>query len=156
MSQTWGEKVSGADCPMDLPRPDRGDFKYPVRKLTAASLYLNPNQAYRGYCLLIYDKRHITRIDQLSHEQWTVLSGDIYRAETAVYKAMQPDHVNIASIGMVVPHLHWHIIPRYQDDPRWGGPIWTSDLEDMTVVKLQDGEYQQLAGRINQALDDIG
>ena len=155
MKESWKEKRAGDNCPMDNPRPDHEDFKYPVRKLSAATLYLNKNQAYRGYCILIYDNKHVTRIDQLTGPEWAMLAADMHVAETAVYRAMQPDHINIASIGMIVPHLHWHIIPRYIGDPRWGGPIWTTNLDDMDLVKLSDADYRGIVGRINTAIDSL-
>jgi diadenosine tetraphosphate (Ap4A) HIT family hydrolase len=34
-----------------------------------------------------------------------------------------PDKVNPASLGNVVPHLHWHVIPRYLDDGHFPRPI---------------------------------
>ena len=140
---------------MDSPRTAHEEFSYPVRTLSLSTLYLNKNQAYRGYCILIYDVNHVTRIDQLPDNQWLKLARDIHVAETAIFKAMQPDHVNIASIGMIVPHLHWHIIPRYVGDARWGGPIWTTDLDDMAMVKLQEEDYISIIRRINEAIDGI-
>ena len=138
---------------MDNPRPDLEDFKFPVKKFSTATLYLNINQAYRGYCILVYDNKHVTRIDQLTDREWTMLARDIHAAETAIYQSMRPEHVNIASIGMIVPHLHWHIIPRYIGDPRWGGPIWTTDLDEMELVKLSDNEYREIVDEIKIAID---
>ena len=154
MTESWEGRVFGVNCPLEFPRPDYDDQFYLVKKLSISTLYLNRNQTYRGYCILIYDDTHVTRIDQLTAEGWAKLANDIFTSETAVYKSMQPDHINIASIGMLVPHLHWHIIPRYKNDPRWGGPIWTSDLEDMAVKKLHDEEYELLATRIKQTMDE--
>ena len=91
--------------------------------------------------------------DELSAEEWSQLSGDIRTAELALIKAFNPDHINIASIGQVVPHLHWHIIPRYVDDPRWGGPIWMTDDAEMQKHYLQQNEYNDLTSRITAALD---
>jgi diadenosine tetraphosphate (Ap4A) HIT family hydrolase len=82
-----------------------------------------------GQCLLILDLRHATRPDQLSAAEWASFCADLHRAETAVVRAVRPDHINIVSLGNVVPHLHWHIIPRYRADPRWGGPIWPEDAQ---------------------------
>ena len=138
---------------MDNPRPDLEDFKFPVKKFSTATLYLNINQAYRGYCILVYDNKHVTRIDQLTDREWTMLARDIHAAETAIYQSMRPEHVNIASIGMIVPHLHWHIIPRYIGDPRWGGPIWTTDLDEMELVKLSDNGYREIVDEIKIAID---
>ena len=145
--------MTGNNCPMDNPRPDLEDFKFPVKKFSTATLYLNINQAYRGYCILVYDNKHVTRIDQLTDREWTMLARDIHAAETAIYQSMRPEHVNIASIGMIVPHLHWHIIPRYIGDPRWGGPIWTTDLDEMELVKLSDNGYREIVDEIKIAID---
>ncbi len=32
--------------------------------------------------------------------------------------------MNYELLGNTNPSLHWHVIPRYKDDPRWGQPIW--------------------------------
>ena len=102
--------------------------------------------------MLIFDARHVTRIDELSADEWSLLANDIRATELALINAFQPDHVNIASLGQVVPHLHWHIIPRYVDDPRWGGPIWTTDADEMQKVYLQASQYDELVTEIRAAL----
>ena len=79
------------------------------------------------------------------------IAGTRHATEEAA--ATQHVLVNIASIGQVVPHLHWHIIPRYKDDPRWGGPIWTTNPDEMRIVHLKDAEYEALAERIRSGLD---
>jgi diadenosine tetraphosphate (Ap4A) HIT family hydrolase len=43
---------------------------------------------------------------------------------------MQPDKINLASLGNVVPHLHWHVIPRFADDAHFPSPIWASPQRD--------------------------
>jgi diadenosine tetraphosphate (Ap4A) HIT family hydrolase len=37
---------------------------------------------------------------------------------------MNPDKINLASLGNVVPHLHWHVIPRFADDAHFPSPVW--------------------------------
>ena len=51
-------------------------------------------------------------------------------AEAALRKVMAPDKVNLASLGNVVPHLHWHVIPRFADDPHFPNPVWGARLRD--------------------------
>lgn len=154
MTPTWNELASGAAiCPMDYPRPDNNKFVHFVRKLAASSLYLDRNQAYRGHCVLIYDLGHLARIDQLSAEQWLTLAGDLRTAEAAICKTFQPDHMNVESLGNGMLHLHWHIIPRFKDDGRWGGPVWTTTLAEMPHKELPADEYVSLATRINQAVE---
>jgi diadenosine tetraphosphate (Ap4A) HIT family hydrolase len=138
---------------MDHPRPESNEFVHFVRKLAASSLYLDRNQAYRGHCVLIYDLGHATRIDQLSAEQWLAMARDLRTAETAVFEVFEPDHVNVESLGNVMPHLHWHIIPRYKTDGRWGAPVWPSTVDDMSREELHADQYRALAARLNEAIE---
>jgi diadenosine tetraphosphate (Ap4A) HIT family hydrolase len=48
----------------------------------------------------------------------------IFTAEATLREVMVPDKINLASLGNVVPHLHWHVIPRYADDPHFPNPVW--------------------------------
>ena len=141
----------GVGCPLDAPRPavnDEWDF---VAALSTSSLYLTKNQTYRGQCILVLDA-HAARPDQLSEAQWVAFCTDLHRAERAIVRAVAPDHVNVASLGNVVPHLHWHIVPRYRGDPRWGAPIWTTSLKDMPDTRLEARERAELLEAIRAAL----
>src|SRR5579862_744099 len=117
----WKSLVSGVDCPLDSPRPLSNEHWDFVAALSVSSLYLAKNQTYRGQCLLVYDARHAARPDQLSAQEWQAFCADLFVAQGAISRTVCPDHINIESLGNVVPHLHWHIVPRYWDDPRWGG-----------------------------------
>jgi diadenosine tetraphosphate (Ap4A) HIT family hydrolase len=50
--------------------------------------------------------------------------------EAALREIMAPDKINLASLGNVVPHLHWHVIPRYRDDKHFPEPIWGQARRD--------------------------
>ena len=100
----------------------------------------------------MFDSRHATRIDELSSDEWAKMANDIRVAELALIEAFQPDHINIASLGQVVPHVHWHIVPRYVDDPRWGGPIWAATHDEMQKIYLGEEEYDEMAESIRSAL----
>jgi diadenosine tetraphosphate (Ap4A) HIT family hydrolase len=80
------------------------------------------------------------------------MMDDLYRAAGAISSACSPDLMNYASMGNVVPHVHWHLVPRYRTDPRWGFPIYTSDLSDMSVTMLSDTEYRDLLHKISEEL----
>ena len=52
-----------------------------VGQLSVSSLYLTKNQTYRGQCQLIFDSRHVARVDQLSRPEWTSLAArSLHRA----------------------------------------------------------------------------
>jgi diadenosine tetraphosphate (Ap4A) HIT family hydrolase len=148
----WERLVRGTNCPFDVPRQSANEHWDLVAQLAASSLYLAVNQAYRGQCLLILDIRHATRPEELSKEEWGTFCADLYAAETAIAKAVQPDHVNVAALGNVIPHLHWHIIPRYRSDPRWGAPIWPTNLKDMPDTRLADADRTRLLQEIRIGL----
>ena len=150
--ESWEARLRGAGCTLCAPRPETNaewDF---VAKLRVSSLYLAKNQTYRGQCLVVFDPRHAPRPDDLSPHEWGELSADLHDAVRAVMRAVRPDHVNVASLGNVAPHLHWHVIPRTLGDPRWGAPIWTSDMSDMKDTRLTLGEQQELAARLRRSL----
>jgi len=148
----WQSLVSGAGCQMDAPRPESNDFWDLVAPLSVSSLYLVKNQTYRGQCSLIFDVRHAARPDQLAADEWAAFCADLYAAQRAVVTVTRPDHVNVESLGNVVPHLHWHIIPRYVGDPRWGMPIWTTPLSAMPDTRLDDRDREALLRQLREAL----
>jgi len=148
----WAALVEGAGCPLDAPRAPSNEHWDLVTQLTVSSLYLTKNQTYRGQCQLIFDLRHVARVDQLSSPEWSSLAADLFTAQQAVARVVKPDHINIESLGNVVPHLHWHIIPRYVGDPMWGAPVWRVPLDSMPDTRLPDGERAALIAQLQKAL----
>ncbi|MEM7283203.1 MAG: HIT domain-containing protein [Pseudomonadota bacterium] len=144
------ESVVG-DCPFCPNNIDKLDLPL-IADLQSSKLFLELNQTYRGHCILVSTPEHVTRIDQLTREQWRSLSSDIWQVQKALSTVFEPDHVNVASIGQLVPHLHWHIVPRYTDDPRWGAPIWMTRPEDMPIQRLSSVEYEDRKLIIREAI----
>ncbi len=52
------------------------------------------------------------------------LMNIVLATEQALRELCRPDKVNLASFGNMVPHLHWHIIPRFADDSHFPESIW--------------------------------
>ena len=148
----WTARVSGHGCPLCAPRPASNQHWDLVAPLSISSLYLAKNQTYRGQCQLVFDARHASRLDQLTPGEWTAFGTDLFAAQQAVVRALQPDHTNIESLGNVVPHLHWHIIPRYVGDRRWGQPIWTTPLSAMPDHRPGRDDRETLIEAIRQRL----
>ncbi len=145
MSDAFDRLRSGRGCPLCAPRPAFSEQGYFVHQLATSSLYLTREQTYRGRCLLVYDARHVSRLDELELPEWQLLAQDLWTAERALVAAFAPQHINVESLGNEVPHLHWHLIPRYRDDGRWGGPIWTTDRTQMPHTLLTEDECAVLA-----------
>ena len=152
----WEAFARGEGCPLDSPRAASNDHWDFVAALSVSSLYLARNQTYRGHSQLIFDSRHAARPDQLSAAEWRSFCADLFEAQAAIMRAVRPHHINLESLGNVVPHLHWHIVPRYRDDPRWGSPIWLTSLGDMVETRLEAGARQALIGDLRRALGEGG
>ena len=76
-----------------------------------------------GFCRVIWD-RHVKEMTDLEPAERQHLMRVVFALEQALIDVVQPDKVNLASFGNVVPHLHWHVIPRFRDDPHFPNPTW--------------------------------
>ena len=71
--------------------------------------------------------------------EWQAYAADLHRVVHAIVSVCKPDHMNIESLGNLMPHLHWHVIPRYKNDGRWGQPIWAPDVTAQPDRRLAPG-----------------
>ncbi len=78
---------------------------------------------YPGYCRVIL-QRHAREMTDLTPGEQQHLMRVVLAVEAVLRDTLAPDKVNLASLGNVVPHVHWHVIPRYRDDRHYPAPIW--------------------------------
>lgn len=78
---------------------------------------------YPGFCRVIWNA-HVGEMTSLDAANRAHLFAVVLATEQALRDLMQPDKINLASLGNVVPHLHWHVIPRFIDDAHFPEPIW--------------------------------
>jgi diadenosine tetraphosphate (Ap4A) HIT family hydrolase len=79
--------------------------------------------AFPGFCRVIW-QRHVAEMSDLSPSDAHHALDVLLATERAVRHTVSPDKINLASLGNVVPHLHWHVIPRWHDDSHFPSPIW--------------------------------
>ncbi len=80
-------------------------------------------QAFPGFCRVIWNQ-HCAEMSELSPRESMHLMRVVLAVELVLRRLVNPDKINLASLGNVVPHLHWHIIPRWRDDSHFPAPIW--------------------------------
>jgi diadenosine tetraphosphate (Ap4A) HIT family hydrolase len=90
-----------------------------------------------GFCRVIWN-HHVAEMTDLSHGEREHLMSLVFTVEEAVRHVMHPDKVNIAALGNIVPHIHWHVIPRYQDDAFFPGSIWSTKARETPHTILAD------------------
>jgi len=84
---------------------------------------------YPGFLRVILNA-HVKEMTDLSVADQQALMRVVWAAETALREVLAPDKINLASLGNVVPHLHWHVIARFEDDPHFPNPVWGARLRD--------------------------
>lgn len=84
---------------------------------------------YPGLCRVIWD-RHVTEMNDLDADSKSQIMRVVFALERALIEVLHPDKINLASLGNQVPHLHWHVIPRFKDDPHWPFAIWGRQVRD--------------------------
>jgi diadenosine tetraphosphate (Ap4A) HIT family hydrolase len=80
---------------------------------------------YPGFCRVIWNA-HVKEMTDLAIADRSALMQAVCKVEQAIRDVMQPHKINLASLGNMVPHLHWHVIPRYQDDAHFPNPVWAA------------------------------
>lgn len=107
---------------------------------------------YPGFCRVIW-KHHVKEMTDLSETNRKRLMATVFAAEAAIREVMHPDKINLASLGNLTPHLHWHVIPRYTHDKHFPQPVWgtpqregTSSLPPGWQVRLKERVCSKLPG----------
>ena len=82
-----------------------------------------------GFCRVIWN-HHVAEMTDLSYGEREHLMTLVFAVEEAIRHVMHPDKVNIAALGNMVPHIHWHIIPRFKDDAFYPGSAWSKRVQE--------------------------
>jgi diadenosine tetraphosphate (Ap4A) HIT family hydrolase len=112
-------------------------------------IVLVDDERYPGFCRVIWNA-HVREMTDLSTAERAILIAAVWQVEEAVREVMQPDKVNVASLGNVVPHVHWHIIPRYENDAHVPNPIWGEIKRTPASADL--GKRSALVPRLREKL----
>jgi diadenosine tetraphosphate (Ap4A) HIT family hydrolase len=78
---------------------------------------------YPQFCRVIW-KAHVREMTDLASADRLHCMNVVFAVERAMRDALSPVKINLASLGNMVAHVHWHVIPRFADDPHFPQPIW--------------------------------
>lgn len=78
--------------------------------------------------------REFSQLPRVERHECTELLATI---EQAMLQELQPTKMNVASLGNVVPHLHWHLIARFDWDSHFPGPVWAAPQRQVDAARLQ-------------------
>ena len=105
--------------------------------------------AFPGFCRVVW-QRHVAELSDLTAAERQHLLAVVNAVEGVVRALLRPDKINLASLGNVVPHLHWHVIPRWRDDSHFPAPIWAPPARPVPARAMPDSAA--LRGLLRAAL----
>jgi len=101
------------------------------RDASCRVVYIN-EAGYRGFCRVIWSA-HVKEMTDLPEEARAHLMRIVFAVEAVLRDMLHPDKLNLASLGNLTPHLHWHVIPRFNDDPHYPNPVWGARLRPVAT-----------------------
>ncbi|CAM3619641.1 HIT family protein [Polynucleobacter brandtiae] len=102
-----------------------------------------------GFCRVIWN-HHVAEMTDLSYGEREHLMTLVFAVEEAIRHVMKPDKVNLAALGNMVPHIHWHVIPRYRDDAFFPGSVWSQRIQETSASAIE--ARQLLAKNLSAAV----
>ncbi|WKZ12115.1 MAG: HIT family protein [Gammaproteobacteria bacterium] len=93
---------------------------------------------YPGFVRVVWNT-HVREMTDLSHDEQQHCLRMVLLVESVLRQLLRPDKINLASLGNQVPHLHWHVIPRFHDDAHFPDAVWAAKRQ-VGVVRVFDPE----------------
>jgi diadenosine tetraphosphate (Ap4A) HIT family hydrolase len=125
------------DCPMCEKWVDDADLQ--IAELEHCYVLLNRDQFFPGYSF-VFTKEHVTELFHLDRPTRQAVVEEVNLVAEVLAKTFEPTKMNYELLGNMVPHMHWHLVPRFDSDPLWPKPIWAEPHEE---VHLAAAEYAE-------------
>ncbi len=119
-----------------------------IIELPHSYVILSRDQFFPGYTLL-FTKNHVTELFHLDRDLRSALMEEVSLVAEALFSVYKPAKINYELLGNMVPHIHWHIVPRFSSELLWPRPIWAEPHEELL---LPPDEYRQRIETIRSTL----
>jgi diadenosine tetraphosphate (Ap4A) HIT family hydrolase len=125
------------DCPMCNKWDDDAELR--IAGLEHCFVTLNRDQFFPGYCF-VFTREHVTELFHLDRRVRGAVMEEVTTVAAALFAAFSPAKINYELLGNMVPHMHWHLIPRFTGDPLWPRPIWSEPHEALILTAPEHAE----------------
>lgn len=88
---------------------------------------------------------HVAEFSDLSPAERSLCMEAVACLEIELRRALQPTKINLAALGNMVPHLHWHVIARFDWDTHFPAPVWAPAVREADAPALAAVTQQLLA-----------
>ena len=128
----------------------RDSIMYLVGKMSTGTLYLFRDQSHKGRCVLALDD-HKKEVFELTDGQRSGIISDVSKVAEAIKKLWGCNKINIGSFGDTNPHLHFHIVPKYEGGLDFGGGFTITRADNDQVI-LDQAEYDSMIAALKSEL----
>lgn len=92
---------------------------------------------------------HVAEFSDLSPDERNACMNAVVLIEKTLREQLQPTKINLAALGNAVPHLHWHVIARFEGDSHFPASVWAApqravDAEKLAHLALQCEQVNRL------------
>ena len=123
-------------------------FGIKIVELPASKVYLFKEQSHRGR-VIVASKMHVSEMIDLDRRERQAFMDDVARVASALRNVFHPQKINYGAYGDTGCHLHFHLVPKYANDPfEWGGTFAMNPER----TYLSDAEYAELVATIKAEL----
>ncbi len=112
--------------------------------------YLQWRGPTRGYSVVVFRARHVCDPQSMSSEEHAAFWSEVSSVARALEHVYGPIHLNFQILGNQDPHVHVHIVPRYDPDPAPSRPLPTAAWE--ASRNLGDDEMHEAVAALRSAL----
>jgi diadenosine tetraphosphate (Ap4A) HIT family hydrolase len=129
-----------------------GRFTDFIAELESCYVILGDQQFYRGYCIM-FAKFHTTELYLMPADSARLLFDEMRLTAEAIAAVAKPWKMNYECLGNSVPHVHWHLFPRFasESEELRRGPVWLR-RESERKVRLDENDRRALIASLRTEL----
>ncbi len=91
---------------------------------------------------------HLKEMTDLAPASRSIIMRIVFAVEAAIREVLKPDKVNLASLGNMTPHVHWHVVPRFKEDKHFPQSHWAQPVRDVAPKLLTPEQTMQLQSKM--------
>lgn len=110
------------------------------------------DEDYPAYCRVELNA-HVKEMTDLPPSDRARAMKTVFAVELAIREALNPDKINLASLGNKTPHIHWHVIPRFETDKHFPNSHWGEAVRHTNATQLSNEEVARLTEKIKAHIE---
>ncbi len=108
-----------------------------ITKLELCQLRLMNNSDF-PWVILVPELGNIVEIMDLKIAEFDKLNSEVLQVAKIMKSVFNPDKLNIATLGNIVPQMHIHIVARFKDDKLFPKPVWGHEFNRYSLDKSKE------------------